>query len=194
MKKLLLALVSLLAGMALVSCTRPIKNKAALEKYVQDSTHGLTRTYEVNKVKSALTYLPWQMLASKTHRSDPASLKVLKSKYYFVLGLSANGKELLRQLPYEQYSEMVQTLAFRLRPNVSIVTDKGKVVEAADCQFQQTYGMGKENEVLLVFNRSELQDAKEMDLKIKEFGLNIGNLDYKVSSGDIAQLPDTQIK
>lgn len=194
MKKPLLPMAVLSAMMALMSCTRSIKNKVALEKYVHDPAQGLTHDYEVNKVKVAITFLPWQIIASKTHKSDPASLKLLKSKYYFVLGFSANGKELLRQLPYEQYSEMVQTLAFRMQPNVSIVTDKGKVVEAADCQFQQTYGTAKENELLLVFNRAELQDTKEMDLKIKEFGLSIGNLDYKIKAEDIAGLPDMQIK
>lgn len=194
MEKFLPSRFLLLVGMALISCNRPIKNKAALERYIHDPAEGLTRDYEVNKIRTAITFLPWQIIASKTHQSDPASLKLLRSKYYFVLGFSANGKELLRQLPYDQYSEMVQTLAFRMQPNVSIVTDKGKVVEAADCQFQQTYGTANENELLLVFNRAELQDTKEMDLKIKEFGLSIGNLDYKIKAEDIAGLPDMQIK
>jgi len=137
--------------------------------------------------------MPWEVIASRTRERNKTSIKVLQSKYYFVLALSANGKEVLRQLPFNQYSEMVQVLAFRLRPYVSIVRDDGKVIEAEDCLFQQTYGMAKENEVLLVFNRSELTNTNAMDLKIKEFGLNTGNLDYKINTKDISNIPNIAI-
>ena len=193
MKKPLLFIYAFLAGITLICCNQPIKSKTSLTRYLSDSTHGLTKGREINKIKAAVTFMPWQAIASKTGSKDPSSVKVLKSKYYFVLGLSANGKELLRQLPFNQYSEMVQVLAFRLRPYVSIVRDDGKVVEAEDCLFQQTYGMGRENEVLLVFNRSELKDAKEMNLKIKEFGLNTGNLDYTINTKEIGQMPAIEI-
>ena len=193
MKKPLLLIGMFLSGIALMSCNRPIKSKESLTRYLRDSTHGLTQVREVNKIKAAVTFMPWQAIASKTKQKKESSIKVLRSKYYFVLSLSANGKELLRQLPFSQYSEMVQVLAFRLRPYVSIVRDDGKVVEAEDCLFQQTYGMARENEVLLVFNRSDLRDAKEMNLKIKEFGLNTGNLDYKISTKEIGEMPDIEI-
>jgi len=193
MKKPLLFTCILLTGITLTRCNQPIKSKASLTKYLNDSKHGLSQAHEINKIKAAITFIPWQVMASKTKRKDSSSVKVLKSKYYFVLGLSANGKELLRQLPFSQYSEMVQVLAFRMRPYVSIVRDDGKVIEAEDCLFQQTYGMGKENEVLLVFNRSELQHTNEMDLTIKEFGLNTGNLDYRINTKDIDQMPNIEI-
>jgi hypothetical protein len=196
MKKPLLFICIFLSGIALTSCNQPIKSKASLTTYLNDSKHGLTQVHEINKIKAAVTFMPWQVIASrlqKTRQKDSSWMKVLKSKYYFVLGLSANGKELLRQLPFDQYSEMVQVLAFRMRPYVSIVRDDGKVIEAEDCLFQQTYGMGKENEVLLVFNRSELKNTDEMDLKIKEFGLNTGNLDYKISTKDIDDIPNIEI-
>jgi len=189
----LLFICIFLAGIVLVSCNRPIESKASLTKYLNDSTHGLTQSHEINKIKAAVTYMPWEVIASRTRERNKTSIKVLQSKYYFVLALSANGKEVLRQLPFNQYSEMVQVLAFRLRPYVSIVRDDGKVIEAEDCLFQQTYGMAKENEVLLVFNRSELTNTNAMDLKIKEFGLNTGNLDYKINTKDISNIPNIAI-
>jgi hypothetical protein len=193
MKKPLLFICIFLTGIALTSCNQPIKSKASLTTYLNDSKHGLSQVHEINKIKAAVTFMPWQVIVSKTKQKDTSAVKVLKSKYYFVLGLSANGKELLRQLPFSQYSEMVQVLAFRMRPYVSIVRDDGKVIGAEDCLFQQTYGMGRENEVLLVFNRSELKNTNEMDLKIKEFGLNTGNLDYKISTKDINHIPNIEI-
>jgi hypothetical protein len=185
-----------LTALVLAACNRPIQSKTSLIKYLNDAQNGLTQVREINRIKAAVTFMPWQVIASRLYQTkakDTSVMKVIKSKYYFVLGLSANGKELLHQLPFEQYSEMVQVLAFRMRPYVSIVRDDGKVVQAEDCLFQQTYGMGKENEVLLVFDRSDLKNTNHMDLKINEFGLNTGNLDYKINTKDINQMPTIAI-
>jgi hypothetical protein len=184
-----------LTALLLAACRQAIHNKVALSQYLADTRNGLTQVREINRVKAAVTYLPWQAVLSRLRRTraDTAVVRTLKSKYYFVLGLSANGKELLRQLPFNQYSEMVQVMAFRLRGYVSVVTDRGKVVQAQDCSFQQTYGMGRENEVLLIFDRSELKGANSLDLKINEFGLNIGDLDYRISTKDINQIPTIAI-
>jgi hypothetical protein len=192
MKKLLSFSCLVLTSMVLVSCNRPIQSREALTNYLKDSRHGLTQVHEINKVKAAVTFMPWQVIANRLYRTkqqDTSVLKVIKSKYYFVLDLSANGKELLRQLPFAQYSDMVQVLAFQMRPFVSIVRDDGKVIAAEDCLFQQTYGMGRENEVLLIFNRSELNNTYKMNLEIREFGLNTGNLDYQINTEDISQMP-----
>lgn len=150
----------------------------------------------MNKMEAALTYVPWQVIASRVYkgkRRDTSSVNMMKSKYYFMLGLSANGKELLRQLPFDQYSEMVQVLAFRLRPYVNIVRDDGKIIGAEDCLFQQTYGMARENEVLLVFNSSDLKNAHQFNLKINEFGLNTGTLNYQIKQKDIKDIPEIEI-
>jgi hypothetical protein len=197
MKKHCVLQAMVLCMIVLAGCNQPIKNKATLTRYLSDTRHGLSQVREVNRIKAAVTFLPWQLIASRlrgTRQQDTAALQVVKSKYYFVLGLSANGKELLRQLPYTQYSEMVQVLAFRMRPYIRIVTDAGKVIQPEDCLFQQTYGMGRENELLLVFDRSELVHAQKLDLKIKEFGLNTGNLDYQIDTKAIHQMPSIAIQ
>ena len=184
---------TLVGSFLLASCNRPIKNKVSLEKYLHDFGHGLSKAHEVDKLKASVTFMPWQVIATKTKQKSKSSIRTLKSKYYFVLALSANGKELLHQLPFNQYSEMVQVLAFRMQQYVSITTAEGKVVEPESCLFQQTYGLAKENDVLLVFNRSELENTSEMNLKIKEFGLNFGNLDYEIKTGDIVRIPEIQL-
>ncbi len=105
-----------------------------------------------------------------------------------MLSLSANHKELLRQLKFTDYSEMVQVLAFRMMEYVSAVPDNGKAVAPEDCLFQQTYGMGTANQLLIVFDRSKLEKANQIEIKIKEFGLNIGNLNYRFNIKDVDDL------
>ncbi len=196
MKKSLVLMCIVLAGATLVACNQPIKSKVLLKRYLNDTSHGLKQVQRINKMEAAITYVPWQLIASRIYKGkhqDTSVIHTMKRKYYFMLGLSANGKELLRQLPFDQYSEMVQVLAFRLRPYVNIVSDDGKVIAAEDCLFQQTYGMAKENQVLLVFNGSDLRNAHQFNLRINEFGLNTGNLDYQIKQNNIQEIPDIEI-
>jgi len=113
----------------------------------------------------------------------------LKEKKYFVLGLSSNQKELLRQLPYAQYSEMIQVLSFRMRAYISLILDNGRTVDPMTCLFQQTYGMSGSNELLLVFDRRELESSGHLTISVKEFGLNTGNLNFEMDTNDIKNIP-----
>jgi len=173
-----------------ISCSKPIKSKQQLIEYLNDPKHGLVKTEEVNRIKATITFKPWQSIAKNYDKKDSSVLRNIKKRVYFVFSLSQNDKEVIRQLPFSKYSEMVQILAFRMRPLVSIVTDDGTVAEAEDCLFQQTYGMAKENELLLIFDRSKLQNAKTLDIKIKEFGLNTGDLDFNLQMNDIKDIPN----
>lgn len=196
MKRQLWLMCAIAASSALGACNQSIKSKVSLKKYLNDTSHGLKQERRINKIEAGLTYVPWQAIASRLYNEkhkDTSAIKMMKTKYYFLLGLSANGKELLRQLPFDQYSEMVQVLAFRLRPYVNIVRDDGKIIGAEDCLFQQTYGAARENEVLLVFNGADLKNARRFNLKINEFGLNTGNLDYQIEQKDTNALPDIEI-
>lgn len=178
---------------SLLSCRTPITTQSALTAYTNNPDNGLKKVQEIDKIKVEATYLPWQFMAAKLHMRDTGLVSQIKHKCYFILGLSANNKELLRQLPYDKYSEMVQVLAFRLKSYVKIITDKGKSVDAEECLFEQTYGMGAENELLLVFDKDKLDNAGSIDLKISEFGLNIGDQDFKFMQKDITNIPPIKI-
>jgi hypothetical protein len=171
------------------SCKRSIKTRAELITYIDDPKNGLKVTNDIGKVEATMNYKPWQLMAINHQKSKgPANApgqNNFSGKYYFVLSLSANHKELLRQLQFSDYSEMVQVLAFRMMEYVIAVPDNGKAVAPEDCLFQQTYGMSTSNQLLIVFDKSKLNNTKEIDIKIKEFGLNIGNLNYRFKLKDI---------
>jgi hypothetical protein len=174
------------------SCKKDIKSKSKLIEYVNEPKNGLQMSQQVGKVETSLTYKPWQLMAINQQKVKSVTgtpvLNNLKNKYFFVLSLSANHKELLKQLKFSDYSEMVQVMAFRMMAYVSAVPDNGKPVAPEDCLFQQTYGMGTANQILIVFDKLKFDKAKEIDIRIKEFGLNIGNLNYRFNIKDIDDL------
>ena len=175
-----------------VSCKKPIKTRADLISYINNPQNGLKDTIEIGKIKAELIYKPWQLMAVNNGgikaKTDQNELNKLKSKYFFVLSLSANNKELLRQIPFDTYSEMVQTLAFRMIPYISIVGGNDKPRQPVDCIFLQTYGMSDANQLLIAFDKPAVQSAKQLTIKIKEFGLNIGNLNFHFETKKINEL------
>jgi hypothetical protein len=170
-----------------LSCKKKIASKADLITYINDPENGLQKSQQIGKIKAVLTYKPWQLMADKL---KPGDLKIttvnkIKDNLFFVLSLSANNKELLRQLPFNQYSEMVQVMAFRMGGFIDAVPDNDKSVEPLNCAFQQTYGMGLANNILIVFDKKKLIIANNLRIHIKEFGLNIGDLYFDIDVSDI---------
>ncbi|MDB5134371.1 MAG: hypothetical protein JWP37_974 [Mucilaginibacter sp.] len=187
-----------LVAICFFSCKKIISDRQELMIYINDPGNGLKKTEQIEKIKTVLLYKPWQLIAvkqqtinGKSKNSDPFKIK---DKLFFVLSLSANNKELLRQLPFGQYSEMVQVLAFRMNEFIDIVPDDKKAVEPQECIFQQTYGMGIANNLLIVFNKGQLMSADNLRVRVKEFGLNTGNLNFEIKTKDIKELRDIVLK
>jgi hypothetical protein len=173
------------------ACKQPIKTQEALNQYISDPHNNLQQTQETNGVKVTLTYKPWQAFIRGT--SNKANIKKYSNRYFFVLSLSAHDKELLRQLDFDTYSNMVQVLSFRMIPLIHAIPDNGKPVEPMDCIFQQTYGTATANNLLIVFDKDKLLFNKKLNIVINEFGLNLGTLQFQFNANDFKEIPDINI-
>lgn len=164
----------------LQSCNPAINNKADLQVYITDPDNGLTSITEKSDVTLKMTWQPWQLIANKIGNSKSKAVNdssIFAKNLYFILSLSKDNKELLRQLPFETYSEMVQVLSFRMQNFISAELDK-TTIEPVECAFQQTYGMTEANMLLLVFNKKDIGEAEDLTISLKEFGLGFGDLKF----------------
>src|SRR5665213_1955936 len=98
-----MSIAAILLSLVLGSCRHRPLQKAELIAYVNNPDNGLKKEQQAGNIRATLTYKPWALMTGAG----------FKNKLFFVLSLSANNKELLRQLSFDQYSEMVQVLAFR---------------------------------------------------------------------------------
>jgi hypothetical protein len=196
--RLLWEVVFLIMISVSVSCKKKISSNADLIEYINNPENGLVKTVEINKIKVELRYKPWQLMLVKQNKLpkqiNGSPENTMKDKYFFVLSLSADNKELLRQLPFNQYSEMVQVLAFRMMGYISLIPDDKKPIVPEDCLFQQTYGIAHANQLLIVFDKTKLEAAKQLQIKIKEFGLGIGNLNFQINNKDIQDISSITIQ
>ena len=164
-----------------LSCKKRFLDHKELSIYISEPANGLLKTVQQGQIKAELFYQPKDML-SRANAENSNNL-------YFILNLSANGKEVLRQLKFSEYSELVQTLAFRMPEFSTISTEQVKAFHAKTCYFNQTYGLGKSNQLLVTFEQKNILSSDEIHIKIKEFGLNIGDLDFTFKTSDIKNTP-----
>ncbi|VTR52800.1 Uncharacterised protein [Sphingobacterium thalpophilum] len=140
-------------------------------QYVSEVKHGFVKdTLLGNGVEIRMQILP-ACLVRRTNK--PGRQK------YFSIQLSHKGRELLAQLPLEEYGSYVQLFSFGMDQYIFLRTDSGKEYGASMVTYQPTYNLGKANELVVVFN-DDLSSYKSLSLVIKEFGLNLGQIDLSV--------------
>jgi hypothetical protein len=183
----------------LLSCKRKPDqvSKEELNEYVRDKGNGLRKGTTKNGIELTASYRPRDLLIIQewehVNKKDSSTLQQLKQKYtgqdYFVLELSKDNKEVIRQLEeFAQYSDMVHVLSFEMSRFVNITTAKD-TVELMDYVFEQNYGLGAANRLMFVFPSEKLKTADSYDLNINEFGLNTGNVQFHFRRKDIEHIP-----
>lgn len=177
-----------------ISCKNSISNKAELFNYINNPSNGLAKVAEIRGIQIKLIFQPWELIAGKRmgkkkiDKDVHGVLKDLSEKYFFVLCLSSHDKELLRQLDFNTYSEIVKVLSFRMGAFISAIPDNGKPVEPLECLFQPTYGLSNSNNLLIVFDKKSIGEFKKLRIVIHEFGLSTGSQSFKFESNNINKL------
>ncbi|MCD0487343.1 hypothetical protein LPB86_03825 [Pedobacter sp. MC2016-14] len=184
------ALLFFLICLGIFSCREKSITKADLVRYINNPENGFTKSVSLHSMQIGVTNQPWQLIArnrlkKKTSTGNPVSLKDFSSKYFFILSLSNQGREALRNLSFNSYSEIVQVMSFRMSKYISAQPDNLKPVEPLECLFQPTYGMANSNNILLVFDKKSFAECKRLKITISEFGLNIGNQNFDFNFNDL---------
>lgn len=184
----------------LFSCNSGKKDKQALQVWLEKNA-ALNQHTEANGVYVQAKFYPSQLLVlqeltsiNKQNSNDTVLIGTLEKKYdgqyYFRLGFSKDNKEVIRQLgSYSRYSEMLQTFSFELGSKINATTDKGDTVEVKDYFFEQNYGLGNANNVLIAFDRKSLEPANAITVHIGEFGLGTGEVNFRFMREKLEDVP-----
>jgi hypothetical protein len=183
---------------AAIACAPSQLSKDELVEYIRDEENGVKHSATLGKTVVDVQYRPtdlWvaQELNGETPR--PSQVDSLRKKYdhyyYFILSLSRNNKEALHQVDegFGQYSELVQTLSFRMPEYVTLTTAAQDTIPVGDFMLNRTYGMSSATEVLFVFSREKVTDQEWVQFNLNEFGLGIGNQRFRFKRSDLEAVP-----
>ncbi|MEO1050965.1 MAG: hypothetical protein AAFX87_10065 [Bacteroidota bacterium] len=197
-------ILSYLVLLLSISCVPQSLSEAELQAYVQDTDHGLSKKKQFKGYEVQVTYRPQDLLIAQETRGatalDTEELERLTKKYedyyYFILSLSRDNKEALYKTGggYDQFSDMVQTLSFRMASHVNMTTAGSDTIEVADYVFPRTYGMGGATNLMFVFNKKEAEGDEWVQLNLKEFGLGLGNQNFRFRKEDLDNTPKIKFK
>jgi hypothetical protein len=180
----------------LVSCSKPGSlTPEKLNKYIMDEEHGLSKKVEVNGYDVQVKYRPTDLLVEQeisNEIQDTSKVSSLRSKYnryyYFILSLSHDKQEALDPKS-DQFSELVQTLSFRMNNYVNLTTASQDTIPTADFILNRTYGFSESTELLFVFSKEKSKGKDWLQFNLNEFGLGIGNQRFRFKIDDLEHAP-----
>jgi len=187
----------ILIGWLTASCTPNHLTEDELRKYILDADHGLTKEVVIDDFKVSATFRPTDLLIAQEVSSPADTIQInrLKKKYgdhyYFVLALSRNGREAIQAgtLPQDQFSELLQTISFRMGAFITLTTSRQDTIPLADFAYTRTFGMGGSNDILRVFNKERITDQQWVQINLAEFGLGLGRQSLKFNCKDLDNIP-----
>jgi len=192
MKRLLWLCVVLL----LWSCEKQTLTPEELSAFVADEENGYCKKSTVGPTTVTVTYRPTDLLVDQELGDEAATtLRVdsLRKKYdryyYFILSLSSNEKESLHQTSGDQYSDLVNTLSFRMHDFVTMTTSASDTIPVGDFMLNRTYGMSSSTDLLFVFNKEKSKDQDWVQFNLNEFGLGVGNQRFRFSVDELEAAP-----
>lgn len=188
----------LLSVIFLAGCsTREYLTSEELSQYIISDDSGLHQSIEVNNTKIEVSYRPtdlWVYQELNNSDADSSRVNPLRRKYspyyYFILSLSRNEKEALHQTgDFGEYSDLVQTMSFRMPQYVTLTTAKQDTIPVGDFMLNRTYGMSASTDLLFVFNKEEAINKEWVQFNLNEFGLNVGNQRFRFKTSDLERAP-----
>jgi len=188
-------------SLAVAGCSPPeYLTTEELTKYISDPDHGLVQHAEVNGYTLDVTYRPTDLLVLQEidDHADANKIQSVRDKYskyyYFILSLSKNSKEALHQVGTDQYSELVQTLSFRMGGYVNLTTSSRDTIPTTDFVMDRTYGLSSATSLLFVFDREKTKDKDWVQFNLNEFGLGVGNQRFRFRTRDLSEAPGIKFK
>ena len=181
----------------LVNCAPRELSHDELLAYLADPAHGLVKEEVTGDLKVTLRYRPTDLLVEQeagerpTRQMVDSLRKKYSGKYYFTLGFSVNDREALHTTGnYGRYSELLQTLSFRLGEYVRLTSPAGDTTELLDYVMDRTFGFASSTNLLMVFDAAEVSpEADFIQIHINEFGFHSGNHIFRFDTDDLMKCP-----
>lgn len=166
---------------------------------MQEPANGLSQEKSLGSHQLRLWYKPTDLLVAQELRSRPEkdslAVQEARGKYgryaYFVLDISsADGNPLYQDMG--QFSERLQTLAYRMDQYAFLTTSEQDTIPVADYNFPRLYTHSPSVSLLFAFEKDKIQQADWVDFHLNEMGLGLGKQALRLQTENIHATP--QIK
>ena len=114
---------------------------------------------------------------------------------YFILNVSQNGGELLAHSNgREQFSALLNKLAFGMNDYVSATTSNNDTVYVSDYVMPRIFGMAPTTDIQFAFKSEKIEKADWIDLRVKDFGLGVTTQKFRFNIKDLKRADNIILK
>lgn len=168
-----------------------------LHSYVLDEDNELAKSVAAGNTKIKVIYRPTDLLVAQELRSSasPSREEIAGKRekyrhhYYFILSLSQSGKDILTPNGQAGFSELLQTISFRMNEVVNLTTSQRDTISVADFVYNRTFGLSNSTDILLVFDKSEIGKTEKIWINLDEFGLGLGRQSIEFDVRKLEEAP-----
>ena len=113
---------------------------------------------------------------------------------YFILSISKDDKEILSNAAdIQKFSQLVHQFAFGMGEKVIMTNMMKDTIPLLDAHYPRMYGMAPSTDILLIFKYENIEKAKILKIKIKDFGLQTGDMTFKFETKKITMIKKSKI-
>lgn len=190
----------LLLLFGITSCNSTIDNYSDYMKYIASPDNGLTKTQSTSGLKISVKYLPLDYLVyaelknaegEKTEAEKEALKKAYENSLTFMLTFAPDeGKAFdvtkVGVADYDEFSERIENMNFNFSNYVKLESEDEEI-QPELTQMESTYGLEKKRNILLVFNKKDIQDDTKIVYKDEIFGTGTHRFLFKEE--DLTSVP-----
>ncbi len=185
----------------LILCFSSCKNQEfssrdQLYNYISKEDNGYLVVKQLGEVNVELMCKPtdlvvWENLPENFTKGMVENYRTqFEDNLYFLLRISVNNNDLLKQLPRDNndFANWTNKLTFGMGQEVSLQNEKGEEFALKDYVYPRMYGSSRANTMMFIFSKtSDFTD--DMIFTLNEFGLGTGELNFRISSDKIINQP-----
>ncbi len=171
-------------------------------KYLSNPKNGLVKEKSVAGISMKVKYLPndYQVYNDAFKTSESIDQKVfndIKDNYSnsttFVLTLGPDEEhkfDITRVdlADYDEYAERIERMNFNFGEFISLEVD-GIEIQPTLTQMESLYGLKKTRDIVVVFNKEDIQPNADIKFVFKDKMFNTGINKFKFDKNDIAAIP-----
>lgn len=169
----------------------------SLNAYVNEESNGLIKGQSRKGYDLQLYNRPRDLWVAQELRGEwPTDSLVQKYRdryddyLYFILKISKEGKEALYTSRNQNtFSELLQTLSFRMGAFTQMVTSEKDTIPLADSHYSRFYGQSGGTSVMLAFDKASVEDSEWVQVNLADLGLNIGTTRYRFLTKELLNAP-----
>lgn len=183
-----------------ISCKSTMNDYSDYMKYIANPDNGLTKTQTTSGLKISVKYLPIDYLAYtelknsqevKTKEEKELLKKAYENSLTFMLTFAPDeGKTFdvtkVGVANYEEFAERIENMNFNFSNYIKLETEKEEF-QPELTQMESTYGLEKKRNIVLVFNRKNIQDDTKIVYKDEIFGTGTHRFLFKKE--DLTSIP-----